>query len=88
MSTATYRLVERRGHWLTGCLRSFREDRLGFLAESARIAPIVGFRLGPRRVYLISHPDLIRDMLVVKHRHLTRDPLVRRILEKTLGSGF
>ncbi|EGV19107.1 cytochrome P450 [Thiocapsa marina] len=88
MSSATYTLVERRGHWLTGCLQAFREDRLGFLAESARIAPIVGFRLGPRRVYLLSHPDLIRDMLVAKHRHLTRDPLVRRILEKTLGVGL
>jgi cytochrome P450 len=88
MSTATYRLVERRGHWLTGCLRAFREDRLGFLAESARIAPIVGFRLGPRRVYLISDPDLIRDMLVTRHRYLVRDPLVRKILEKTLGVGL
>ena len=32
MSTATFTLVERKGHWLTGCLRDFREDRLGFLA--------------------------------------------------------
>jgi cytochrome P450 len=88
MSTPTYSLVERKGHWLTGCLRAFGEDRLGFLAESARIAPIVKFRLGHRRVYLVSHPDLIRDLLVTRHRHLTRDPLVRRILEKTLGVGL
>jgi cytochrome P450 len=88
MSFATDTLVERKGHWLTGCLRDFREDRLGFLAESARIAPIVTFRLGHRRVYLLSHPDFIRDMLVAKHRHLTRDPLVRKILEKTLGVGL
>ncbi|SDX02113.1 hypothetical protein SAMN05421783_112117 [Thiocapsa roseopersicina] len=33
MSTATDTLVERKGHWLTGCLRDFREDRLGFLAD-------------------------------------------------------
>ena len=88
MSTPTYELVERKGHWLTGFLRAFREDRLGFIAESARIAPIVKFWLGHRRVYLVSHPELIRDMLVTQHRHLARDPLVRRILEKTLGGGL
>jgi cytochrome P450 len=88
MSTSTYALAERKGHWLTGCLRAFREDRLGFLGESARLAPIVKFRLGHRRVYLISHPDPIRDMLVSGQRHLARDPLVRRILEKTLGVGL
>ncbi len=88
MSTSTYALVERTGHWLTGFLRAFREDRLGFLAENARTAPIVKFRLGHRRVYQLSHPELIRDMLVTQHRHLARDPLVRRILEKTLGVGL
>ncbi|MFB1490405.1 MULTISPECIES: cytochrome P450 [unclassified Thiocapsa] len=88
MSTPTYRLVERKGHWLNGSLRAFGEDRLGFLAESARSAPMVTFRLGHRRVYLLSHPDLIRDLLVTRHRHLTRDPLVRKILEKTLGVGL
>jgi cytochrome P450 len=88
MSTSTYALVGRKGHWLTGFLRAFREDRLGFIIESARIAPIVKFRLGHRRVFLVSHPDLIRDMLVTQNRHLARDPLVRRILEKTLGVGL
>ena len=88
MSTATYALLERKGHWLTGELRAFREDRLAFLAESARLAPIVKFRLGHRRVYLVSHPDLIRDTLVTQHRHLARDPLVRKIFEKTLGVGL
>ncbi len=84
----TYELAERRGRWLTGSLREFRGDRLRFLSETARLAPIVKFRLGPRRVYLISDPDLIRDMLVTQHRHLARDPLARQILAKTLGMGL
>jgi cytochrome P450 len=88
MSTPAYELVERKGHWLTGSLRAFREDRLGFIQESARIAPIVRFRLGHRRIYLVSHPDLIAELLVTQGRHLERDPLVRRILGKTLGAGL
>lgn len=88
MGKTTYALRERKGHWLTGSLDSFREDRLRFLAETARMAPIVRFRLGPRRCYLVSHPELIRDVLVTQHRHMARDPLVRRILEKTLGRGL
>lgn len=88
VGTETYRLVERKGRWLTGSLREFREDRLRFLTETTRLAPIVQFRLGPRRVYLISHPDLIRDLLVTTHGHLARDPLARQILAKTLGMGL
>ncbi|WP_295388808.1 cytochrome P450 [uncultured Thiodictyon sp.] len=88
MSTSTYALFERKGHWLTGVLGAFRDNRLAFLAESAQLAPIVKFRLGHRRVYLVSHPDLIRDLLVTQQRHLARDPLVRKILEKTLGVGL
>ncbi|MFE8033556.1 hypothetical protein [Thiohalocapsa marina] len=62
MSTTTFPLVERKGHWLTGCLRAFREDRLAFLAESARIAPIVKFRLGHRAVYVGSFQSSSRGL--------------------------
>lgn len=88
MSASIYQLVERKGHPIIGFLPEFRADRLKFLTETARIAPLVKFRLGPRRVYLVSHPDPIRDMLVTQHRHMARDPLVRKILAKTLGNGL
>ncbi|MCF7990133.1 MAG: cytochrome P450 [Thiohalocapsa sp.] len=88
MGKPTHALSERKGHWLLGSLDAFRNDRLRFLAETAEIAPIVRFRLGPRRCYLVSDPDLVRDVLVTRHRHMARDPLVRRILEKTLGRGL
>jgi hypothetical protein len=45
MSTSTSALFDRKGQLLTGELRAFREDHLAFLAESARIVPIVKFRL-------------------------------------------
>jgi len=59
MSPSTYRLVERKDHWLAGSLGALGNDRLRFLADSAQMAPIVRFRLGHRRCYLVSEPDLI-----------------------------
>ena len=39
-----------RGHWLTGHLRPFQRDRLGFLTECARTyGDMVDLRLGPMR---------------------------------------
>ena len=88
MVETSYEVAERKGHRPMGLLRTFREDRLRFLIETAQMAPLVKFRLGPRHYFLVSHPDLIRDALVSGHRHLVRDPLVRQILEKTLGGGL
>ncbi|WP_040528977.1 cytochrome P450 [Lamprocystis purpurea] len=88
MGTATPILFERKGHWLLGALGAFREDRLRFLTDTAQMGPIVRFRLGPRRCYLVSDPDLVREVLVTRHPQMARDPLVRRILEKTLGGGL
>lgn len=88
MGTPIYNLVERKGHWLTGLLREFRDDRLAFVCENARIAPLVKLRLGHRRVYFVAHPDLIRDMLVTHHRHMVRERTVRKVFAKTMGNGL
>jgi cytochrome P450 len=81
-------LVHRRGHWLLGSLPAFRGDRLRFFEDNARLAPIVHFRLGPKRVYFLSEPELVQDMLVTQHQHLARDPTARRILAPTMGNGL
>ena len=88
MGISSCELRDCRGHWLLGLLQAFRDDRLRFLLDTARLAPIVRFRLGPRRYYLVSDPDLIRDVLVTEHAHMVRDPLVQEILERTLGHGL
>ena len=60
-----------RGHWLTGHLRPFQRDRLGFLTECARTyGDMVDLRLGPMRVRVLNHPDLIEEVLVTKARRL------------------
>jgi cytochrome P450 len=77
-----------RGTWLGGNLAQFGADRLGFLERCARdFGDVVAIRLGPRRIYLVHHPDLIEEVLVhrnhdfIKHFALRMNPLV-------LGNGL
>jgi cytochrome P450 len=59
-----------KGPPLVGDLFAFRRDPLAFLSRIARDYPgdVVRFRPGPRDVYLLKHPDLIKDVLVT-HQH-------------------
>ena len=75
-------------HWLRGNLPDFQRDRLNFLTHCARTyGDIVALRLGPRRVFVLSHPDFIEEVLVTqnqcfsKHFGLRLNPLV-------LGKGL
>jgi cytochrome P450 len=55
-----------RGRFLVGSMRDFRGDRLIDTMEQAqaKYGDIVRFRIGPRTVHLVSHPDLAREVLV------------------------
>jgi cytochrome P450 len=76
------------GHWLTGHLRPFQRDRLGFLSEYARTyGDMVNLRLGPMRVRLLSHPDLIEEVLVAKARHFIKHGPLRQA-RPSLGNGL
>jgi cytochrome P450 len=77
-----------KGHWLTGNLPDFRKDRLDFLTRCAReYGDMVQLRFLYRRLYLVSHPDLIEEVLVtqsknfIKHFAIRLNPLV-------LGQGL
>ena len=52
--------------WIPGGhLWAFRRDSLGFVTQMARTyGDIVRLSFGGRRVYLVSHPDWIEDVLV------------------------
>src|SRR5579884_3879534 len=76
------------GRLLRGHLPEFRRDRLAFFTRCARdYGDVVSLRFGPRRVFLVSHPDLIERVLVnearnvIKHFALRMTPLV-------LGQGL
>ena len=60
------------GHWLTGNLREFRRDRLGFLTDARTYGDVVAIRLGPARIWVLNHPDLVEEVLVHKNRQFIK----------------
>jgi cytochrome P450 len=51
-----------------GHLSDFNRDALGFITRSARrYGDLVELRFGPFPIFLISHPDLIEEVLVAKN---------------------
>ena len=61
-----------RGAPLVGSIFEMRRDHLGFFTRLAReYGDVAHFRLGRDDAYLISHPDLIKEVLVTQqHRFM------------------
>jgi cytochrome P450 len=73
---------------LSGNLFDFVDGRLDFLTSCAeRYGDICSFRFGPRRIYLVSHPDLIEQVLVTDARHYTKH-FGARLYKPVLGNGL
>ncbi len=76
------------GTWLSGNLGQYRRDSLGFLTECARrYGDFVPLRFGPVRAVLLSHPDLIEEVLVTKNRHFAKHGALR-FARRLLGDGL
>jgi len=85
---ATARIPGPRGRLILGCLPQFRRDRLSFLCEvAAKFGDVATFRLGPRRIVLINHPDLIEEVLLTRSRQF-RKHFGYRLLEPIIGKGL
>src|SRR5262249_4825194 len=66
----------------------FRRGRLDFLTRCARdYGDVVALRFGPRRILLLSHPDLIEEVLVTQARHF-RKHFALRLNPLVLGKGL
>ena len=77
-----------RGHLLVGSLPEFRRDVLGFFIECARrYGDVVPIRVPRRQLVLLSHPDLIEEVLTARVRHTTKTVLLR-MLRPVLGDGL
>jgi cytochrome P450 len=75
-------------HRLWGHLPEFRADRLRFLAGCAReYGDVVALRLGPARIWLLNHPDLVEDVLVNQNR-IMRKHFALRSARPSLGNGL
>src|SRR5205085_373847 len=75
------------GNPLFGFL-AFRRDALSFLTKLAReYGDVVFFRMGPQRVYMLNHPDLIKDALVTHQDSFMKGRALQRS-KRLLGEGL
>jgi cytochrome P450 len=69
-------------------LIAMKLDMLGFLERLVcDYGDIVHFKLGPRSIVLVNHPDRIRDILVTDHRYFTKGQALE-ISKPLLGNGL
>lgn len=69
-------------------LLAIRRDPLAFLMRlSQEQGDIAHFMLGTQRVFLLNHPDLIRDVLVTNNRRFMKGRGLQRA-KKLLGEGL
>ncbi|HEX6036468.1 cytochrome P450 [Longimicrobium sp.] len=69
-------------------LFAFRRDPRGALETLQRThGDVASFRIGRRRIYLLSHPDLVRDVLVTHHRNFIKSYALQRA-RVLLGHGL
>jgi cytochrome P450 len=86
--TRTARPPALPGHWLLGNLREFRRDMLEVYRRCARECGDIGsYRIGPRTLVFINHPDFIEQVLVAENRKFIKHYALR-LLRPTLGDGL
>jgi cytochrome P450 len=74
---------------IVGNLFAFRRDPLEFLCSMRRKhGDVVDVALGPLEVTLLSHPDLVEDILVTRSKLWRKDRFLRTNLRPLLGDGL
>lgn len=76
------------GHWLWGHVADLRGDMLDFFRRcAADYGDVVWLRFVTRKAVLVSHPDLIEQVLVHDHRNFTKN-FALGFLRPVLGQGL
>jgi cytochrome P450 len=77
-----------RGEFLLGSYREVMPNRLAVLTRYARdYGDVVGLRLGPLRVTLVSHPELIEEVLVTRAK-LFHKGINEQLVRPAGGNGI
>ena len=77
-----------KGTWIGGNLRQFTLGRLDFFRQVARdYGDVASIRFGPRRIFLVSDPELIEEVLVTQARHYIKH-FGARSYKPVLGNGL
>jgi cytochrome P450 len=78
-----------RGHFLLGNLSEMQQSRLAFITQNAReFGDIVTFRVGPRRIFQLNHPDYIRYVLVEHPEQFHKTPRLKQATAAAIGQGL
>ncbi|HEX8291489.1 MAG TPA: cytochrome P450 [Pyrinomonadaceae bacterium] len=77
-----------RGFWPVGQVVQFRRDPLALLTRLAReYGDVARFQAATQTVYLLSHPDHVRDVLVTHHARFKKGRALQRA-KRLLGEGL
>jgi cytochrome P450 len=77
------------GHWLLGNLREFRRDVLGLVMASVHEhGDVVRFRLGPKVVHLLNHPDHVEQVLQRKAANYDKETRSAACIRKVTGESL
>ena len=88
MAAALVRPPGPKGSPILGSLRAFQRDPLGLIGRTAReYGDIAYLRFTIQDVYLINHPDLIRDVLVTHASQFVKSRMLQRS-KVLLGEGL
>ena len=76
-------------HFLWGHLREFRRDVLGLMMESTRrYGDMIRFRLGPRVVHLLNHPDHAEHVLQKNHGNFDKQTRSAGFIRAVTGESL
>ncbi len=88
VSEPTHRPPGPKGRLLLGLLPEFRRNAPEFLLGVARDhGDLAYFRLGRQHIYVVSHPDWIKDVLVTHQANFTKSRMLERA-RVLLGDGL
>src|SRR5215218_9609712 len=77
-----------KGFWPVGHVVQFRRDPLALLTRVAReYGDVARFLAATQTIYLLNHPDYIRDVLVTHHARFKKGRALQRA-KRLLGEGL
>ncbi len=77
-----------KGSWIGGSIREFNAKRLNFFLDVSRnYGDLASFRFGPRRIFLVTDPNLIEQVLVTDAKHYIKH-FGARAYKPVLGNGL
>lgn len=77
-----------KGVPVLGNLPGLGRGMVEFMMETATHGDVASFTIGPTRNYLLSHPDHIHDVLVLRRDKFAKDPHDLRTLGRWMGKGL